>query len=182
MANAWFRDLARRRSGLRWGAWARSRRPSRVGAGVGIGVRVCRRARIGVRQRTDAGARTFVRACGQYAYGTGSNGWERPRRGSRRAPSFDPKSTLDGAKPRLLSCYNQVRQTNTSLHGRLKLRINVNEAGTVLRVDAEEGGSANNPALTSCIGDAIKALRFPKPGGMATILVPLVFRPSPPSP
>ncbi len=97
-------------------------------------------------------------------------------------PSFDPKSTLDSAKPRLLSCYNQVRQTNTSLHGRLKLRINVNEAGTVLRVDAEEGGSANDPALTSCVGDAIKALRFPKPGGMATILVPLVFRPSPPSP
>ena len=93
------------------------------------------------------------------------------------SPSFDPRGALDSAKPQLLSCYNQVRRSNASLHGKLKLRINVNEAGTVVRVDAEDGGSANDPALVSCLGDAMKAVRFPKPGGMATIVAPLVFRP-----
>jgi hypothetical protein len=53
----------------------------------------------------------------------------------------------------------------------------VNEAGTVLRVDAEPGGSANTPALVACIGEALKTTPFPKPGGMATVVAPLVFRP-----
>jgi hypothetical protein len=92
-------------------------------------------------------------------------------------PSFDPKGALDAAKPQLLLCYNQVRQNNPSLRGKLKLRINVNEAGAVLRVSAEEGGSANDPALVSCLGDALKVQHFPKPGGMATIVAPLIFRP-----
>jgi hypothetical protein len=92
-------------------------------------------------------------------------------------PSFNPKATLDGMKPDLLSCYNQARQNTPSLHGKLTLRINVNEVGSVLVVDAEPGGSAADPALVACLGAAIKAVRFPKPGGMATVTAPLVFRP-----
>jgi hypothetical protein len=92
-------------------------------------------------------------------------------------PSFDAKSTLDGLKPALLSCYNHARQNSPSLHGKLKLRINVNEVGAVLLVDAEPGGTADDPALVSCLGDAIKGAHFPKPPGMATITAPLVFRP-----
>ncbi len=92
-------------------------------------------------------------------------------------PSFDPGPTLEATKPQLLSCYNQSRQTDASLRGKLKVRITINEAGTVLRVDAEPGGSANAPALVSCIDDALRAVRFPKPGGTASLLVPLVFRP-----
>jgi hypothetical protein len=92
-------------------------------------------------------------------------------------PKFDPKPTLDGLKPALLSCYNQARQNNPSLHGKLKLHINVNESGSVLLVDAEPGGTAADPALVACLGDAIKAAPFPKPPGMATIVAPLVFRP-----
>jgi hypothetical protein len=92
-------------------------------------------------------------------------------------PSFDPKATLDGIKPELLSCYNQARQNNPALRGKLKLRINVNETGSVLVVDAEPGGAAGDPALVACLGVAIKAVRFPKPAGMATVTAPLVFRP-----
>jgi hypothetical protein len=92
-------------------------------------------------------------------------------------PSFDPKATVVAAKPQLLICYNQARQVTATLRGKLKLRVNVNEAGSVVRVDAEDGGSANDPTLLSCLGDAIKALHFQKPGGMATVTVPLVFRP-----
>ena len=92
-------------------------------------------------------------------------------------PPFDPKSTLETLKPALLACYNKARQSNPSLHGKLKLRINVNEAGSVLVVDAEPGGTAGDPALVACLSDAIKAVRFSKPGGMATVTAPLVFRP-----
>jgi hypothetical protein len=92
-------------------------------------------------------------------------------------PSFDPKPTLAAAKPQLLPCYNQARQNNPSLHGKLNLRIHVNETGAVLLVDAEPGGSAADPTLVSCIGEAFKLLAFPKPGGMATLIVPLVFHP-----
>jgi hypothetical protein len=80
-------------------------------------------------------------------------------------------------KPELLSCYNQARQNSPALRGKLKLRIDVNEAGSVLLVAAEPGGSAADPALIACLGAAIKAAHFPKPAGLATITAPLVFRP-----
>jgi hypothetical protein len=81
-------------------------------------------------------------------------------------------------EPQLLSCYNQARASNASLHGKLKLRIQISETGTVLSVAAEAGGSANDPALVACIGEAMGgAGRFPKPTGTATVIAPLVFRP-----
>jgi hypothetical protein len=59
----------------------------------------------------------------------------------------------------------------------VKLLIHVSEAGTCLGVDAEPGGAANAPTLVACLGDALKTSRFPKPGGSATVIAPLVFRP-----
>jgi hypothetical protein len=93
------------------------------------------------------------------------------------AKNFDPKPALAGSTPALLDCYNKARASKPSLAGRLKLLIQVNEAGTVLQVSAEPGGSANDPALVSCIGEALKTTKFPKPGGMATVVAPLLFRP-----
>jgi len=100
-------------------------------------------------------------------------------------PSFDPKPTLDALKPAMLTCYNQARQNDPSLRGKLKLRINVNEVGAVLLVDAEPGGSlgagsdagSGAAGLVACLGDALKAAHFPKPAGLAIITAPLVFRP-----
>jgi hypothetical protein len=89
---------------------------------------------------------------------------------------FDPKPTLDSLSPDLVGCYQRARARSPSLHGRLNLRVVVNEAGAVQSVQGEPGGSANDPALVACIGDAMKQASFPKPGGMATIVVPLVFR------
>jgi hypothetical protein len=91
---------------------------------------------------------------------------------------FDPKPALVAFEPQLLSCYNQARASNASLHGKLRLRIQISEAGSVLSVAAEAGGSANDPALVACIGEAMGgAGRFPKPSGTATVVAPLVFRP-----
>lgn len=92
-------------------------------------------------------------------------------------PSFDPKPALVSAKSELLGCYNKARQATPSLHGRLTLRINVNETGKVMLVDAAPGGSVDDPALVACLSDALKAVTFPKPAGLATISAPLVFRP-----
>jgi hypothetical protein len=89
---------------------------------------------------------------------------------------FDPKPTIDGLTPKFLACFQEVRGQHPDLHGKLRLRIQVNEAGTVIGVDAEEGGNANHPALVGCLGSVLRQERFPKPGGMATIVAPLVFR------
>jgi hypothetical protein len=90
--------------------------------------------------------------------------------------SFDPKSSVVSLQPQLLACYNQARATNPSLRGKLKVRFVVNEAGTVINVDAEPGGTASDEGLVSCISSAARAAHFPKPAGTATVLVPLVFR------
>jgi hypothetical protein len=98
--------------------------------------------------------------------------------GDINAPKhFNPKPTVDKLKPKMLDCYNQARATNATLHGKLKLRIQVNEAGTAVAVDAEPGGTANDPALVSCLASVVKGTTFPKPGGMATVVAPMVFHP-----
>jgi hypothetical protein len=89
---------------------------------------------------------------------------------------FNPKPAIESAKPALLDCYNQARASNPALHGKLRLRIQVNEAGTVIAVDAERGGEADDPALVTCLGAALRQVRFPKPGGVATVIAPMVFR------
>lgn len=89
---------------------------------------------------------------------------------------FNPNPVVKAMKPRMLDCFNKARATNPELHGRLTLHVQVNEAGKVLTVDGDPSGKAYDPALVGCIGDAMKAnAHFPKPGGMATINVPLVF-------
>jgi hypothetical protein len=89
---------------------------------------------------------------------------------------FNPKPTLDSLSLDLVGCYQKARARKPSLHGKLKLRVVVNEAGAVQSVESESGGSADDPSLVACIGDAMKEATFPKPSGMATIVVPLVFR------
>ena len=90
---------------------------------------------------------------------------------------FNPKSAIEDHKDALLDCYNKSRGSKPDLAGKLKLLILVNGAGQVLKVEAEAGGTANDPKLVECIGEALKPVPFPKPGGMATVVAPLVFRP-----
>ncbi len=91
--------------------------------------------------------------------------------------AFDPKPTVVSLQPQLLACYNQARADTPGLHGKLKVRVVVNEAGTVINVDEEPGGTASNAEMLSCISSATRVVHFPKPAGTATIVVPLVFRP-----
>lgn len=90
---------------------------------------------------------------------------------------FNPKAVIDGTQPALLDCYNKARASNASLSGKVTLRVVVNDAGNVVAVEAEKGGSANDPGLVRCIGDVWKKETFPKPGGTAAVIAPLLFRP-----
>ncbi|HSY24313.1 MAG TPA: hypothetical protein VK841_19430 [Polyangiaceae bacterium] len=92
-------------------------------------------------------------------------------------PKFDPKPPIEGVKADLLDCFNQARGANPALHGKLTLTIVVNEAGRVNRVDANPGGLGDDASLLACVSDVLKArAQFAKPGGMATVTAPLVFR------
>jgi hypothetical protein len=90
---------------------------------------------------------------------------------------FDPKPVVEENKPAMVDCYNKARAVKPSLSGKVKLLIVVNATGNVVKVDAEPGGAADDPTLVACIGEALKTVSFPKPGGMATIVAPLLFRP-----
>src|SRR5271170_2851098 len=50
-------------------------------------------------------------------------------------PTFDPKPTIVALEPKLLDCYNQARAGNPSLHGKITVRIVVNEAGAGLSAE-----------------------------------------------
>lgn len=91
--------------------------------------------------------------------------------------TFNPGPTVAALVPDFLSCYRKVRASAPSLRGKLKLRLVVNESGVPQSVTGEPGGGANDPALISCLGETLKSATFPKPGGTAIIVVPMVFRP-----
>jgi hypothetical protein len=94
-------------------------------------------------------------------------------------PKFDPHATLEALRPNLLACYRKALEANASIHGKVTLRIHVAESGAVLRVDADPG-PANDPALVSCLNDDFKAnAHFPRPGGSAIVVAPLVFHSAP---
>jgi hypothetical protein len=99
--------------------------------------------------------------------------------GDINAPKgFNPKPTIEGLSSALVDCYNKARAVTPDLHGKVTLRIQINEGGAVLSVDADPGGHANDPGLVGCVNDVMKAsAHFPKPGGTATVMAPLVFRP-----
>lgn len=91
-------------------------------------------------------------------------------------PDFDPHATLETLRPNLLACYRKALQANPTIRGKVSLRIHLNQSGTVLRVDAEPGGPGSDPGLVGCISDDFQqSARFPKPGGSAIVVAPLVF-------
>ncbi|HEX3344813.1 MAG TPA: AgmX/PglI C-terminal domain-containing protein [Polyangiaceae bacterium] len=99
--------------------------------------------------------------------------------GEINAPkSFSPRPTIEALSGALVECYDKARAADPELRGKVTLQIDVNEAGAVLSVESAPGGHANSPSLVMCISDMMKArAHFPKPGGMAIVNTPLVFRP-----
>jgi len=80
-------------------------------------------------------------------------------------------------RPDFLACYEHVLAgSSPSLHGKLSLRVVIDEDGEVQSISALPGGAANDPELVSCLAHAIKGAKFSKPGGTASVTVPLLFR------
>jgi TonB family protein len=91
--------------------------------------------------------------------------------------NFNVTSTLnDLVLPQLTSCYTDALAATPGLHGKMLVSFNVSEQGVVTSA-TETKSTTNNPALFACIQAALIATTFPKPGGTATVNVPLVFRP-----
>jgi hypothetical protein len=93
------------------------------------------------------------------------------------AKKFDPNAAVNDHVSDFATCYRRARVSVPGLHGKLNLSVVVGESGKVQSVAPESGGSANDPTLVACLGEAFKTVRFPKPGGTAIVLVPLLFRP-----
>jgi hypothetical protein len=90
---------------------------------------------------------------------------------------FDPKPTLDASSPALLSCYADARVKRPDLRGKLRLRLVINEGGHVVSAEADSDAPAYDADLVACMGKALRAASFPKPGGTAILVAPLVLRP-----
>jgi TonB family protein len=92
-------------------------------------------------------------------------------------PSFDVTTTLrDLVLPQITSCYLDAVAASPGLHGKMLVSFDVNNQGTVTSA-METKSTVNSPTLSACIKSALLATVFPKPGGTATVNVPLVFRP-----
>ncbi|MDP9033383.1 MAG: hypothetical protein M3O50_01130 [Myxococcota bacterium] len=89
---------------------------------------------------------------------------------------FDAEGAIRSLKPELIACYESAGAMTRPPRLKLTLRIEVNEAGAVVRTEVEPGGAAEDPALVACLGSAVAHTQFPKPGGRATIVAPLAFR------
>jgi outer membrane biosynthesis protein TonB len=75
-------------------------------------------------------------------------------------------------------CYERELRKNTSLRGKISLRVVVLGRGRVRKVEVED--NELNSAVASCLKRRIKSWRFPKPKGgeNATVLIPFFFQPS----
>jgi TonB family protein len=92
-------------------------------------------------------------------------------------PNFDVTGTLrELVLPQLTSCYSDALAASPGLHGKMVLSFEVNEQGVVTSA-TELKSTTNSPSLFACIKAAVIATAFTKPGGTATVNVPLVFRP-----
>lgn len=75
-------------------------------------------------------------------------------------------------------CYERELRKNTSLRGKISLRVVVLPRGRVRKVEVEDNDL--NTSVASCLKSRIKRWRFPKPKGgeNATVLIPFFFQPS----
>ncbi len=76
------------------------------------------------------------------------------------------------------SCYEKQLKRNPKLAGKVKVQFTILESGRVGQARVVED-TTGDPAVGTCIANAMKRWRFPKPdGGSVTVAFPFVFAPS----
>jgi TonB family protein len=95
---------------------------------------------------------------------------------------FDAKLVTAEVKKRIAAikiCYEQQLRRNPGLQGKVTVQFTIEQSGTISKASATEN-TTNDPAVASCVVDAVKRFRFnPGPeGGSVTYSYPFVFAPS----
>jgi TonB family protein len=95
---------------------------------------------------------------------------------------FDAKLVTAEVKKRIAAikiCYEQQLRRNPGLQGKVTVQFTIEQSGTISKANATEN-TTNDPAVASCVVDAVKRFRFnPGPeGGSVTYSYPFVFAPS----
>jgi TonB family protein len=95
---------------------------------------------------------------------------------------FDAKLVTAEVKKRISAikiCYEQQLRRNPGLQGKVTVQFTIEQSGTISKANATEN-TTNDPAVASCVVDAVKRFRFnPGPeGGSVTYSYPFVFAPS----
>lgn len=91
----------------------------------------------------------------------------------------DVARVVQSARSKFRDCYNAERKTRPTLSAKLSIRIIVGRDGSV-KSATEQGSSAPDPALSSCVLDVIKKLGFDPASEETTLQLPLSFVPPPP--
>jgi hypothetical protein len=95
----------------------------------------------------------------------------------RLAPDVVQK-VLDGARPRVLACYERGLTRQPKLGGRVTVRFVIGSDGAV-GLASNGGSELTDPATTECIVNVFETLSFPRPaGGIVTVIAPYVLAPS----
>ncbi len=76
--------------------------------------------------------------------------------------------------PAYLACYERARSRTPDLKGRFAAHLRIEPSGVVSTVEMR--GQRSDADFSKCLGDVIKALKFPKPrGGEVQVVYPLDF-------
>jgi hypothetical protein len=85
------------------------------------------------------------------------------------------KALVTDALPKLRECYLTALKGAPALRGKMMVRFVANESGKITNIE-EAASTTQNPALFDCVKGIIAAIPFPKPGGTATVMLPIKFK------
>jgi hypothetical protein len=91
-------------------------------------------------------------------------------------PNWDIRGFFDQNKAKLEDCWAQVLKAQPHERGKLSIRFIVSSEGKVTKTE-EVSSTFRDANLSQCVQRAIASLPWQPPGGTATIVLPLVFRP-----
>jgi hypothetical protein len=75
-------------------------------------------------------------------------------------PASDVIKTMRGAKGKVNACWAQARKRDPSVSGEVKIKFVIAHEGSVVVWRNEDSTASDGEAIT-CVGEAIKSLKFP---------------------
>ena len=91
----------------------------------------------------------------------GASGGDDPWMASHQMSPKDVLAAVRPAQAKAQKCFHDGLKRDPSASGEVKIRFVITNAGAV-RVWRDEGSSMSDEDVTTCVGDLIKTLKFPK--------------------